>query len=158
MTDVLRRSAVELAELVRARELSARELVQASLDAIGDRDGPINAFTHVAPEAALADANRVDATLSAADADERPFAGVPIAVKDNRAVAGMPLTMCSDLFADFTPVQDAHVVRRLREAGFVIVGKTALPELGILPTTESRRFGPTANPWASDRTPGGSPR
>jgi amidase len=156
MTDVLRRSAVELAELVRARELSARELVQASLDAIADRDGPINAFTHVAPEAALADANRVDATLSAADADERPFAGVPIAVKDNRAVAGMPLTMCSDLFADFTPVQDAHVVRRLREAGFVIVGKTALPELGILPTTESRRFGPTANPWASDRTPGGS--
>jgi amidase len=156
VTELLRRSAVELAELVRARELSARELVQASLDAIAQRDGRVNAFTHVAPEAALAEAERVDATLSAADADERPFAGVPIAVKDNRAVAGMPMTMCSDLFADFTPAADAHVVRRLRDAGFVIVGKTALPELGILPTTESRRFGPTANPWAPDRTPGGS--
>jgi amidase len=68
----------------------------------------------------------------------------------------MPLTMCSDLFGDFVPHHDAFLVRRLREAGFVIVGKTALPEMGILPTTESRRFGPTRNPWDLDRTPGGS--
>jgi amidase len=88
--------------------------------------------------------------------DERPFAGVPIAIKDNRPVAGMPLTMCSDLFGEFVPHQDAFLVRRLRDAGFVIVGKTALPEMGILPTTESRRFGATHNPWDLDRTPGGS--
>jgi amidase len=156
VSELLRRSAVELAELVRARELSARELVPTSLDAIAQRDGRVHAFTHVAAESALADAELIDATLSAADADERPFAGVPIAVKDNRAVAGMPLTMCSDLFGDYMPPHDAFVVRRLREAGFVIVGKTALPEFGILPTTESRRSGPTANPWALDRTPGGS--
>jgi amidase len=156
VSELLRRSAVELAELIRARELSARELVQASLDAIAQRDGRVHAFTHVAAESALADAVRIDATWSAADAEERPFAGVPIAVKDNRAVAGMPLTMCSDLFGDYTSPDDAFVVRRLREAGFVIVGKTALPEFGILPTTESRRTGPTANPWALDRTPGGS--
>ena len=68
----------------------------------------------------------------------------------------MPLTMCSDLFGDYVPPRDAYLVRRLRDAGFVIVGKTTLPENGILPTTESRRFGPTANPWALDRTPGGS--
>ena len=153
MTELLRRSAVELAALVRRRELSARELVQASLDRIAQLDPEIHAFTHVAPEAALAQADALDA----ASADEaRPFAGVPIAIKDNRAVAGMPLTMCSDLFADVTPREDAAVVARLREAGFVIVGKTALPEMGILPTTESRRFGPTANPWAPHRTPGGS--
>jgi amidase len=156
VTELLRRSAVELAELIRARELSARELVQTSLDAIAERDGRVHAFTHVAGESALADAERIDATLSAADADERPFAGVPIAVKDNRAVAGMPLTMGSELFGDYVAPHDAHVVRRLREAGFVIVGKTALPEFGILPTTESRRAGPTGNPWALDRTPGGS--
>jgi amidase len=156
VTDLLRRSAVELAELIRERELSARELVQASLDAIAERDGRVNAFTHVAPEAALADADRIDATLSAADAEERPFAGVPIAIKDNRAVAGMPLTMCSDIFGEFVPRVDAHCARRLRDAGFVIVGKTALPEFGILPTTESRRHGPTANPWDLTRTPGGS--
>jgi amidase len=64
--------------------------------------------------------------------------------------------MCSDLFADVVPSHDAFCVRRLRDAGFVIVGKTALPEMGILPTTESRRFGPTRNPWALNRTPGGS--
>jgi amidase len=152
----MRRSAVELAELVRARELSARELVQASLDAIAQRDPQIHAFTHVAAESALAEADTVDKTLSAADAAERPFAGVPIAIKDNRAVAGMPLTNCSDLFGEFVPGWDSAVVTRLRDAGFVIVGKTALPEFGILPTTESRRFGPTANPWDLGRTPGGS--
>jgi amidase len=64
--------------------------------------------------------------------------------------------MCSDLFGDFVAGHDAFCVRRLRAAGFVIVGKTALPEMGILPTTESRRFGPTRNPWAPERTPGGS--
>src|SRR4029077_2908100 len=85
-----------------------------------------------------------------------PFAGVPIAIKDNRPVAGMPITLCSDLFADVVPGHDAFLVRRLRQAGFVVVGKTTLPEMGILPTTESRRFGPTHNPWDLDRTPGGS--
>jgi amidase len=68
----------------------------------------------------------------------------------------MPLTMCSDQWGDFRPAHDAFIVRRLREAGFVIVGKTALPEAGILPTTESRRHGPTRNPWSLHRTPGGS--
>ncbi len=67
---------------------------------------------------------------------------------------GMPITMCSDLFADIVPRHDSFLVRRLREAGFVIVGKTKLPEMGILPTTEPRRFGPARNPWDLDRTPG----
>jgi amidase len=140
----------ELADLVRGGELSATELVQASLDRIDELQPTLNAFTHVAHESALAVASDIG------PADERPFAGVPIAVKDNRAVTGMPVTMCSDLFGDFRPRRDAFLVRRLREAGFVIVGKTALPEMGILPTTESRRFGPTSNPWDLSRTPGGS--
>ena len=144
------RSAVDLAAMVRAGEVSARELVQASLDRIEALEPHINAFTHVAAESALAAAQGIG------PGDPRPFAGVPIAVKDNRPVAGMPLTMGSDLFGDFVADHDAFLVRRLRDAGFVIVGKTTLPENGILPTTESRRFGPTANPWALDRTPGGS--
>jgi amidase len=150
VSELLTRPATELAAMVRDGEVSARELVQASLDAIEALDPQINAFTHVAAESALAAADAV------ATGDPRPFAGVPIAVKDNRPVAGMPLTMCSDLFGDYVADHDAFLVRRLRDAGFVIVGKTALPENGILPTTESRRFGPTANPWALDRTPGGS--
>ncbi len=144
------RSALELAGLVRGGELSARELVEHSLRRIDELEPRINAFTHVAHESALSAAEQVG------PGDPRPFAGVPIAIKDNRPVGGMPLTMCSDLFGDFTPPRDSFLVRRIREAGFVIVGKTALPEMGILPTTESRRFGPTRNPWDLDRTPGGS--
>ncbi|MFL5862128.1 MAG: amidase [Solirubrobacteraceae bacterium] len=150
MSELLTRPAVELAQLIHAGELSATALVQACLDRIDALEPQINAFTHVAHESALATARTIAA------GDSRPFAGVPIAIKDNRPVAGMPLTMCSDLFGDHVADHDAFLVRRLRDAGFVIVGKTTLPENGILPTTESRRFGPTANPWALARTPGGS--
>ncbi|MBV8988652.1 MAG: amidase [Solirubrobacterales bacterium] len=150
MSELLSRPALELGMLVRSGELTGRELVEASLRRIDELDPTINAFTHVAYEDALAAADQI------VTGDSRPFAGVPIAIKDNRPVAGMPLTMCSDLFGELVPDYDAFVVRRLREAGFVIVGKTTLPEMGILPTTEPRRFGATRNPWSLDRTPGGS--
>jgi amidase len=150
MSELMLRSALELAELVRSGEVSATELVSDCLGQIDALEPTIGAFTHVAHDAALAAAAEIGAR------DERPFAGVPIAIKDNRPVAGMPITMCSDLFGDFMPHHDAFLVRRLRDAGFVFVGKTKLPEMGILPTTEPRRFGPTHNPWALDRTPGGS--
>jgi amidase len=150
VAELLQRSAVELAALIHTGELSAVELVQASLDRIDALEPRINAFTHICHEQALIAAREIGS------GDPRPFAGVPIAIKDNRAVAGLPLTMCSDLFGDHIADHDAFLVRRLRDAGFVIVGKTTLPEMAILPTTESRRFGPTRNPWALDRTPGGS--
>lgn len=150
MHELLTRSAIELASLIRAGELSARELVETSLRRIDELDPTVGAFTHVAHAAALEAADQVG------PGDPRPFAGVPIAIKDNRAVAGMPITMCSDLFADTVPRHDSFLVRRLKDAGFVIVGKTKLPEMGILPTTEPRRFGAALNPWALDRTPGGS--
>jgi amidase len=150
VSELLFRPVAELAGLVRGGELSARELVEASLRRIDELQPVINAFTHVAHESALADADLI------APGDPRPFAGVPIAIKDNRPVSGMPLTMCSDLFGEFVADHDAHFVRRLREVGFVIVGKTALPEMGILPTSESRRFGPVHNPWALAPTAGGA--
>ncbi len=150
MHDLLFRPVTELAALVRSGEISARELVGASLERIDALDGRINAFTHVDAEGALATAAAIGAD------DPRPFAGVPIAIKDNRPVAGMPITFGAPLFGSLTPPFDAAFVRRLREAGFVIVGKTALPEYGILPTTESRLNGPTRNPWNLERTPGGS--
>jgi len=148
--DLLFRPASELAALVRSGEITARELVCASLERIEALNGQVNAFTHVDADGALAAAEAIGA------GDERPFAGVPIAIKDNQPVAGMPLTFCADLFGDFAAPFDAAFVGRLRAAGFVIVGKTALPEYGILPSTESRRNGPTCNPWDLSRTPGGS--
>jgi amidase len=147
---LLLRPALELAELVRDGEITATELVSDALERIDALEPRINAFTHVAREQALAAAAQIG------PGDPRPFAGVPIAIKDNRPVPGMPLTFGSDLFGDYMPAEESHVVRRFREAGFVIVGKTALPEAAILPTCESRRNGPTANPWDLTRTPGGS--
>ncbi len=150
MSELMLSAPSKLASMVRSGALSATELVQASLDAIAALEPRINAFTHIAAGAALATAADIET------GDPRPFAGVPIAIKDNRQVAGMPTTHGSDLFGDRPARRDAYFVRRLRDAGFVIVGKTAMPEMGILPTTESRRNGPTANPWSLDRTPGGS--
>lgn len=151
MSDLLFRPVTELAELVRSGEVSSRELVEESLQRIEELDGELNAFTYVDADGALAAADAVSS------GDERPFAGVPIAIKDlGVAVAGWPLSNCSELYADFAPDYDSFVARRLREAGFVFVGRTASPEFGIVPVTESRRFGPTRNPWDTGRTPGGS--
>ncbi|HSO97752.1 MAG TPA: amidase [Solirubrobacteraceae bacterium] len=149
-SELMFESATRLAERVRGGELSAEELVEASLAAIETLQPAVNAFTFVDAKGGREAAARIGR------GDPRPFAGVPIAVKDNRAVTGMPMALGSELFGDFTPRHDAFLVRRLREAGFVIIGKTALPEMGILPTTEPRRGGPARNPWALERTPGGS--
>ncbi|HVE67986.1 MAG TPA: amidase [Solirubrobacteraceae bacterium] len=151
LTDLLFRSATELAALVRDGEVTSRELVETSLERIEALDDRLNAFVHVEPEAALEAADAVDA------GDARPFAGVPIAIKDiGPAWAGRPLTYGSDVFGDFTPDAHGNVVRRLLDAGFVPVGKTNVPEVGILNVTESRRHGPARNPWDPERTPGGS--
>jgi amidase len=96
------------------------------------------------------------AAAAIAPGDERPFAGVPIAIKNNRAVSGLRLTRGAQLAGDVVARYDHNVTRRLRGAGFVVVGTTSLPEWGILPVTEPRRFGPTRNPWDLGRTPGGS--
>jgi amidase len=149
-TDLLFKPATELATLIRTGEITSRELVEAALDRIDALEPELNAFAHLDPDGALAAADQVQ------PADERPFAGVPIAIKDTAEVAGWPYTLGSDMFGDFVPPYDTFVVRRLREAGFVLVGKTSLPEFGILPVTEPRRFGPTRNPWDTERTPGGS--
>src|SRR5205085_6588959 len=101
-----------------------------------------------------------EGALAAADAvsagDERPFAGVPTAIKNNRPVEGLRLTYGCGLMADYFPDYDHNITRRLREAGFIIIGTTTLPEYGILPTSEARLFGPTRNPWDLERTSGGS--
>ena len=151
VTDLLYRPATELAKFVREGEVSARELVEASLARIDDVDERVNAFTLVDRDGALAAADAIG------PGDQRPFAGVPVAIKDLATpVAGLVMSQGMELFGDYTPEYDAYVVRRLREAGFVIMGKTSSPELGIIPVTEPRRFGPTRNPWNLERTPGGS--
>jgi amidase len=148
--DLMFRSALELAAMVRSGELSARELVQFSLQRIEELNPRLNAFVQVDAERALAAAAEIS------PGDERPFAGVPIAIKNNRPVSGLRLTYGCSLMENYVADYDHNVTRRLKQAGFVIVGTTTLPEYGILPTTEARLFGPTRNPWDLGRTPGGS--
>jgi len=148
--DLMVRPVTDLAALVHAGELSARELVDASLERIDALEPAINAFVDIDHEGARSAADLIGPE------DERPFAGVPIAIKNNRAVRGMRLTLGAGITGDDVPTYDHNVTRRLRAAGFVVVGTTALPEWGISPVTEGRRLGPTRNPWDLARTPGGS--
>jgi amidase len=149
-SDLMLRSVAELAALVRSGELSARELVTESLARIDALDPRLGAFVQVDHHGALATADAI------APGDPRPFAGVPIAIKNNRAVEGLRLTNGCALMNGFTASYDHSTVHRLRAAGFVIVGTTKLPEYGILPVTEPKIHGPARNPWDPTRTPGGS--
>jgi amidase len=147
---LLVRPARDLAELVRSGEVGARELVEAALRRLEEREGRINAFCFVDADRALAEAERIS------PGDPRPFAGVPIAIKDGTPQEGLPMRIGSALFKDYVADHDSASIRRLEEAGFVFVGRTTMPEFGILPTTEPRLTGPTRNPWDTSRTPGGS--
>jgi amidase len=141
------------AQLIAAGEVSSRELVELYLARIARLDGRLNAFRVVLAERALMEADQADARRGAGG--ERPLLGVPIAVKDNIDVAG-ELT-CDGSNAQDRPARaDAEVVRRLREAGAVIIGKTNEPELALWPFTETATFGVTRNPWNPQRAPGGS--
>ncbi len=148
--EILLRPVTELAADIRSGTISAAELVETSLRRIEALDPQLGAFVDVFGDEALEQARTIGA------GDERPFAGVPIAIKNNRGVAGKRLTFAAAFAGDFIAPLDSNVVAKLREAGFVIVGTTRLPEWGIMPTTETARFGPTRNPWDTDRTPGGS--
>jgi amidase len=152
-TDLAFAGAVRQAELVRSREVSARELVELYLQRIDRYDGDLNAYRVTFDDRALAEADQADARAKAGDT--RPLLGVPIAIKDDMDVAGERTAHGGD--ADAGPATaDGEVVRRLRTAGAVILGKTNVPELTITPWTESPTFGVTRNPWDRTRTPGGS--
>lgn len=149
LSELLTRSAIELASMIRSGAISSRELTEAALTSI-DQRRDLNAFSYLDADAALASASAVKA------GDPRPFAGVPTAIKELTATAGQPQTMGSLIYGNYRPNYDATTVRRIKDAGFISVGKTTAPEFGIVPVTESRRFGPTRNPWNRDHTPGGS--
>ena len=141
------------AELVRAGEVSSRELVDLYLERIERLDPELNAFRKVMAERAVVDAQQADARKGAGE--ERPLLGVPVAVKDVEDVTGEVTRWGTDAFS--TPAtQDSELVRRLRAAGAVIIGKTNTPELAIMGDTEGPAFGITRNPWNTDRSPGGS--
>lgn len=142
------------AQLIRDGEVSSRELVELYLERIGRIDPKLNAFRSVWGERALAEAEGADRRVAAGE--QGPMLGVPVALKDEFAdVEGDVTAIGTDAFE--TPaLADAEMVRRLRGAGAVLIGKTNLPELAIYGFTESKTWGTTRNPWDPSRTPGGS--
>ena len=152
-SDLAYAGATRQAELLRAGELSSRELVEGYLARIERIEPSLNAFRLVYSERALAEADQADARLRAGD--ERPLLGVPVAVKDNVDVAG-DVTCFGTRSPRPAATADSEVVSRLRGAGAVLIGRTHLPELAIWPFTESASWGVTRNPWGFDRTCGGS--
>jgi len=151
--DLAYAGAARLAALLRARQASARELTGLYLDRIERIDPQVNAYRDVWAQRALAEADAADARLAAGE--YAPLLGVPIAIKDTLDVAG-DVTAWGSAGFDVPARRDSVLVRRLREAGCVILGKTNLPELAIHGFTESATFGATRNPWDTSRTPGGS--
>ena len=146
--------AVELARLVAAREVSAEEAVSAALDRVGRHNRVVNAVVTLSPRA-LDGARAIDRRLARGE-DVGPLAGVPVGIKDMTAVAGLRTTYGSPLYADHVPAEDALVVRRLRAAGAVVVGKTNTPEFAAGANTFNDVFGATRNPWDPALSAGGS--
>jgi amidase len=145
--------AARIAEMVRAKEVSPTELVDLYLARIARIDPKLNAYRVVLGEQAHEDAKRAEERL--ADGDDAPLLGVPVAIKDNVDYAGEVTTHGTAAYGD-PATEDGLVVRRLRDAGAVILGKTNLPELAIYGFTESSTWGDTRNPWDPSRTCGGS--
>ena len=155
MSDLTRLSAAALADGLADGTTTSVEATQAHLDRIAEVDGRLHAYLHVDAEGALATAADVDARRAAGESLPA-LAGVPVAVKDLINTAGQPTTAGSRILEGWHPPYDATVVSRLRAAGLPILGKTNLDEFAMGSSNEHSAYGPTRNPWDTDRIPGGS--
>lgn len=155
-TDLAFAGIARQAEAIAAGEVSSRELVELYLGRIERYNPQLNAFRIVFAQRALMEADQADARRRAGSPPaERPLLGVPIAVKDEFDVAGEVTTFGTNAYGE-PAREDSEIVRRVRAAGAVIIGKTHMPELGAFPWTESPTWGATRNPWLLEYSPGGS--
>ena len=155
MNELLKKSALELADMLATGQITSVELTTACLDRIEALNPKINAFLFIDREGALKTAAEVDAKRQAGEELHR-LAGIPIALKDNMVTRGIPTTCASKILGDWRPPYDATVVKKIHEAGLPVVGKTNMDEFAMGSSTEHSAFGPTLNPWDIERIPGGS--
>lgn len=153
--DILKYTALELSGLIKKGEIGVEEAVKAAFDSVAAREELLHCYVTVDREKALAQAVRVQKGIASGEF-KSPLAGVPIAIKDNICTEGTRTTCASRMLEDFVPTYSATAVRRLEVAGTVILGKTNMDEFAMGSTTETSYFGPTRNPWDTNRAPGGS--
>lgn len=155
MREITEMSALELGRAIKSGELDSPRVVSAFFDRIEQKNGKYNAFITASREEALKSARTVQEKIKSGEAPS-PLAGVPIAIKDNLCTAGVKTTCASRMLKDFIPPYDATAVKRLKEAGMVVLGKTNMDEFAMGTTNETSYFGPVYNPWDTERSPGGS--
>lgn len=148
-------TAVGLGKKIKAKEISVTEAVRASLDAIKAKEEKVNSFVTVDEEGALKRAKEVQKLIDSGSLTG-PLAGVPVAIKDNMCTKGLLTTCSSKILENFVPTYTAEAVRRLEDAGAVIIGKTNMDEFAMGSTTETSAYGETKNPWNMAHVPGGS--
>ncbi|MDZ7963237.1 MAG: amidase [Aulosira sp. DedQUE10] len=154
-TDLAFTPALELAQLIRRREVSPLELVNVYLERIGRLNPQLGSYFTVTADLAIADA-QAKTEILATTSELPPFFGVPISIKDLNPVAGVPCTYGNPALINNIPDYDDGIVTRIKQAGFIILGKTATSEVGSFPYTEPMGFPPARNPWNLEYTPGGS--
>ncbi len=153
--EIIKLSALELGKAIKEKKTTSVEATRAYLDAIEELDGKYNSYITVRKEDALKDAEAIDAKIASGELTGE-LAGVPVAVKDNMCTDKILTTCASKMLHNFIPPYDATAVRKLKEEGMVILGKTNMDEFAMGSTTETSYFGPTVNPWGENRVPGGS--
>lgn len=154
MTDLTQLSITDALKRLRAKDISAVELTQAYLDRVERQEPSIQAFITRTPQQALEEAAAAD--RARAQGDERPLLGIPLAIKDVLSTSGVETTCGSNILKGYVPVYTATAVRRLQDAGMVMIGKVNMDEFAMGSSTENSAFHVTRNPWDTDRVPGGS--
>jgi amidase len=155
MNEIVYRSAKQLAEAIRAKEISSLEVVDAHLRRIAEVNPGLNAIVQLTAETARAQARQCDAALARGEV-KGPLHGVPMTIKDSLTTAGVITTAGTTGLASFVPAQDATAVARMRAAGAILLGKTNCTELCGSGETDNQVYGRTSNPYDLTRSPGGS--
>ena len=149
-------TAVELGRKIKEKEITAVEAAKAAIEAVKAKEDKVNSFVTVVDEEEIL--KRAEAVQEAIEAGELtgPLAGVPVAIKDNMCTEGIKTTCSSKILYNFVPTYSSEAVKKLEEAGAVIIGKTNMDEFAMGSTTETSAYGETKNPWNTDHVPGGS--